>query len=136
MSANKDGVVFTETNGIHIKDASQITLLLALGTSFHGFDKCPDKNGKDEHITTQQCLSKAAKETYQTLLKAHLADHHRFYNRVSLNINDFKNSRPKLPTDERLNYTLKAGTDNGLDVLYFNYGRYLLISSSRTQCTR
>ncbi len=129
---HKGGIVTTDTKGIHVKGASEIVLLFSAATSFNGFDKCPDKYGKDEHLLAEQDLIKAAKKTFQILLNEHLADYHHYYDRVSLNINDNKNGKQYLPTDERLEAYTKSGDDNGMEVLYFNYGRYLLISSSRT----
>jgi alpha-L-fucosidase 2 len=129
---HKGGIVTADTKGIHVKGASEIVLLFSAATSFNGFDKCPDKEGKDEHSLAEQDLTKAAKKTYQVLLNEHLADYHHYYDRVSLNINNNKNNKQYLPTDERLEAYTKSGDDNGMEVLYFNYGRYLLISSSRT----
>ncbi len=129
---NKEGAVTTDTSGLHIKGSTEVLLILSAATSFNGFDKCPDRQGKDEHAIALQHLHAAVKKSYGQLLKDHLADYHQLYNRVSLTLNDFKNSSPQLPTDERLAAYTKQSNDVGLEVLYFNYGRYLLISSSRT----
>ena len=128
----KDGNV-TENGGlIKIQDATEVLLVVSAATSFNGFDKCPDSEGKDEHLLAKTYLEKASKN-YNQLLKEHLDDYHHFFDRVSLNINENKENLSAVPTDERLmNYT--AGKqDNGLEALYFQYGRYLLISSSRTK---
>ncbi len=132
QALHKGGIVSTDTKGLHVKGASEIVLLFSATTSFNGFNKCPDKDGKDEHRLVEQDLIKAAKKTYPVLLNEHLTDYHRYYNRVSLSLNDNKNSKPGLPTDDRLEAYTKSGDDNGMEALYFNYGRYLLISSSRT----
>ena len=129
---HKDGSLTTDTGGIHITNASEVTLLFSAATSFNGYDKCPDKDGKDEDAAAMQYLSKALTKNYRQLLSEHLADYHKFYNRVSLSISD-STTNSSLPTDQRIAaYNTKGNTDNGLEVLYFNYGRYLLISSSRT----
>ena len=130
---NKDGLVKVDTAGLQVKGASEVVLFLSAATSFNGFDKCPDKEGKDEHKLARQYLDNAVKKTYALLLKNHVADYHKFYNRVSLNLVDTtgNNSATSLPSDERLKAYAGGAYDPGLEALYFNYGRYLLISSSR-----
>ena len=130
---HKDGSLTTDTSGIHIQNATEVTLILSAATSFNGYDKCPDKDGKDEHALATNALSKAVAKPYTQLLNEHVADYHHFYNRVSLHINDSTRNSSSAPTDKRIEDYNKTGSkDNGLEVLYFNYGRYLLISSSRT----
>ena len=129
---NKDGKTITDTNGIQIKDASDVILLVSAATSFNGFDKCPDKDGKNENAIAANYLQKASAKSYTTLLNEHLADYHHYFNRVSLSFNNNQSSKANLPTDERLESYTNGGDDDGLESLYFHYGRYLLISSSRT----
>ncbi len=129
---SKEGTVTTDTSGIHIKDATEVLLLLSAATSFNGFDKCPDKDGKDENQLAVNYLSKALNKTYGSLLNDHLADYHTYFNRVSFSLNNNGSSRFELPLDERLEAYTMGGNDDGLESLYFNYGRYLLIASSRT----
>ena len=128
----KDGTITSDTSGLHIQNASEVVLLFSAATSFNGFDKCPDKEGKDEHKIASDYLSKASVKTYPQLLNEHLADYHHFYNRVLLHVNDSTINSSSLPTNKRLMAYTKGNDDNGLEVLYFNYGRYLSISSSRT----
>jgi len=109
-----------------------VILLISSATSFNGFDKCPDKDGKDEHAIAMSYLEKASAKSYSLLLNEHLADYHRYFNRVSLSFNNNQNSKSSLPVDERLEAYTNGGDDDGLEALYFQYGRYLLISSSRT----
>ena len=129
---NKDGKTITDTNGIQIKDASDVILLVSAATSFNGFDKCPDKDGKNENAIAANYLQKASAKSYTTLLNEHLTDYHHYFNRVSLSFNNNQSSKANLPTDERLESYTNGGDDDGLESLYFHYGRYLLISSSRT----
>ncbi len=130
-AVHKDGMIVTDTGGIHVQEASEVILFFSAATSFNGYDKCPDKDGKNEHLLAQQYLDKAVTKTYQQLLNEHLADYHHFYNRVALSINS-SNTNSSLSTDKRLEAYTQGAKDNGLEVLYFNYDRYLLISSSRT----
>lgn len=74
-------------------------------------------------------LNAAANATYETLLTEHISDYQKYYKRVSLKLSD--GSDDALPTDIRLENLRNGVNDNGLFALYFQYGRYLLISSSR-----
>ena len=130
---HKDGSIFSDASGLHIKDASEVTLLVSAATSFNGFDKCPDKDGKDEMALASGDLNKALKQNFETLKAEHLKDYQRFFKRVSLTLNNSNDNRGDKPTDERLEAYTNGATDNALEVLYFQYGRYLLIASSRTR---
>ncbi len=127
---SRDGKIITDTNGIHISNASEIILYVTAATSFNGYDKCPDKEGVDEHRLAKNYLSKALLKKYPLLLQDHLNDFHKYFNRVSLTLNN--ENKTALPTDERLAVYRNGSADAGLEALYFQYGRYLLISSSRT----
>jgi len=131
-AVSKDGTLLTDTSGISINNASEIILYLAAATSFNGYDKCPDKDGKNEYEIAEQYLDKAVAKNYSSILSAHKADHQKYFNRVSLILNKGEESKSGLPTDERLDAYSKGGNDAALESLYFQYGRYLLISSSRT----
>lgn len=128
-----DGTVKASEDGLHIEHASDIVILVSAATSFNGFDKCPDKEGKDEHALAMGYLAKAATKSFQQLNKEHLDDYHHYFNRVSLVLNKNRESHSDTPTDDRLQAYSKGGNDDGLESLYFQYGRYLLIASSRTR---
>jgi alpha-L-fucosidase 2 len=128
----KDGAVSCEGNKIVIKNASEIILFISAATSFNGFDKCPDSQGKDEHAFAENPIKKASVKKYDNLVKEHLQDFQKFSNRVSLQLNEKETNKSDLPTDIRLEKYDKGEKDSGLEALFFQYGRYLLISSSRT----
>lgn len=128
----KDGTVSYEGSKIVIKNASEIVLFISAATSFNGFDKCPDSQGKDEHAFAENPIKKASTKKYDNLVKEHLQDFQKFFNRVSLQLNEKETSKSNLPTDIRLEQYDKGEKDSGLEALFFQYGRYLLISSSRT----
>ncbi|MEP7317283.1 MAG: glycoside hydrolase family 95 protein [Panacibacter sp.] len=129
---SKDGSVRTDTTGIHVSNATEVTVFLSAATSFNGFDKCPDKEGRDEHQLAQQYLKNAAKKSFEILLKNHLADYHQYFDRVSFILNDTAVvSTVSLPSDQRLLAYSNGAYDPGIESLYFDFGRYLLISSSR-----
>lgn len=111
-----------------IADASAFTLVLSAGTGFRGFDRSPDT---PLEIVVGRCrsqLNTATARGFAALRQRHTADHRRLFRRVSLQLP----ADPKavlLPTDRRLaNY--QPG-DAALLALYFAFGRYLLIASSR-----
>ena len=128
----KGGTVRTTDTQIVINNATEVVLLLSATTSFNGFDRCPYSEGKDEHQASLEHLAKASRQTYAQLLEAHLADFHRYFDRVSLSLNPAEQDKSRLATDERLDAYGHGAADSGLEALYFQYGRYLLISSSRT----
>ncbi|MVN23040.1 glycoside hydrolase family 95 protein [Mucilaginibacter arboris] len=133
VKAAGNGTIVSDTSGISVKNASDVTLYLSAATSFNGFDKCPDSDGKDENKLAEQYLNSALKKNLQTLLNDHLNDYHKYFNRVSFHLAaPENNSNATLPTDERLIGYTNGATDPELENLYFNFGRYLLISCSRT----
>ncbi|KRB59950.1 glycoside hydrolase N-terminal domain-containing protein [Flavobacterium sp. Root186] len=131
----KDGELSSDGNKLVIKNASEIVLFVSAATSFNGFDKCPDSQGKDEHKLAESPIKKAVGKKYESLLKEHVADFQHFFNRVSLQLNQKETNKSNLPTDTRLEQYAKGEKDAGLEALFFQYGRYLLISSSRTHNT-
>jgi alpha-L-fucosidase 2 len=125
---NKDGSILPVESGLKISDATEVILYVAAATSFNGFDKCPNSEGRDERKLVEQQLASGIKD-FETLKQQHIADYQKYFNRVTLEINH--NEKSELPTDERLTQYTKGAADSGLEVLYFQFGRYLLISSSR-----
>ena len=129
----KEGTITTDTTGITIKNGTEVLVILAAATSFNGFDKCPDKEGKDEDKIAANYLNEAAKKNWSALLNNHLTDYHHFFNRVSFNLaTPADNKNAVLPTDERLLGYTEGAKDPSFETMYFQYGRYLLISCSRT----
>ncbi len=127
---HNDGKQTTTANGIEISGATNVTLVLSAATSFNGFDKCPVSSGKDEVAAAKGYLAKLGAKSYDVMKSAHVADFSKYFNRLKFNILN-GTSEEKLPTDERLKKYQKNSEDHGLEVLLYQYGRYLLISSSR-----
>lgn len=129
----KEGSISTDTSGITVKNGSDILIFFSAATSFNGFDKCPVSEGKDENKLAEQYINAAVKKNWQSLLTAHLADYHHYFNRVSFKLAPPEiNKNAALPTDERLLGYTEGAKDPSFETLYFQYGRYLLISCSRT----
>jgi alpha-L-fucosidase 2 len=125
------GSVLADTAGLSIKNATEVTLLISTGTSFNGFDKAPGPQGKDPVKEARDYLVAAATKPYDTLLGRHEQDYRHLFDRVSLNLGT--DSSALLPTGKRLKAYTEAGgyRDPQLTTLLFQYGRYLLIASSR-----
>jgi alpha-L-fucosidase 2 len=130
---NKGGSVRTDTAGIHVRNATEVLLLVAATTSFNGYDKCPDQDGKDENKLAEDIIKQASAKDYATLLGRHSADYQGYFNRFSFNLTDTTTANPglALPSDQRLLRYSQGAYDPGVETLYGQYGRYLLISSSR-----
>lgn len=130
---SKDGSVNTQNNHLLISGATEVWLYVAAATSYNGFDKCPDKEGKDENKLVSDLIDKASKKTYLHVFNAHVADFKKYFDRVSFHVRDTLANNPNadLPADERLKRYASGIYDPGLETLYFQYGRYLLMSSSR-----
>ncbi|MGC4102173.1 glycoside hydrolase family 95 protein [Ferruginibacter sp.] len=129
---NTGGTSTADTSGIHIRNANEVIIYVSAATSFNGYDKCPDRDGKNEILLVDNYLKAALAKKYRDTYSEHLRDFHQYFNRVSLLLNNGKGSRTDLPTDERMEEYNKGNEDPGLEALYYQYGRYLLISSSRT----
>lgn len=129
----KDGTTTTDGNRIQVSTASEIVLLLSAATSYAGFDKCPDSDGKDEHALATAPIERAAKRDYASLRNDHIREFRRLFDRMELTLNPEAPDRSMVPTDRRLQEYGAGGSDPGLEALYVQFGRYLLISSSRTK---
>jgi len=125
-----DGSIVKSDSTIGVKNATEAIIYVSIATSFNGFDKDPATQGVDYKKNALVTLKKAFAKSYESLKKAHIQDYQQFFNRVNLNLG--KTNAPDLPTNERLKRYAEGNEDKNLEVLYFNFGRYLLISSSRT----
>ena len=125
-----DGSLVTTDSTIGVKNGTEALILVSIATSFNGFDKDPNTEGANDVALAIAQLTKAQTIGFEGLKTAHLKDYQSFFNRVELKING--NPTSKLPTDERLIAYKDGASDPSLEALYFNFGRYLLISSSRT----
>jgi alpha-L-fucosidase 2 len=118
------GSVATQHKSISVRNANRVLLLLAAATSYRSYK---DTSGDPEKISSQT-LAKARQQSFARLRAAHVKEHQRLFRRVDLNLGTTEAAQ--LPTNLRPAEFLK-GNDPQLAELYFQYGRYLLISSSR-----
>ncbi len=124
----KGGELNPQKGTIGVKNADEVLLLLSAATSFNGFDKSPAFEGKDPAPIASGKLSAASEYNYDALFERHLDDYRELFDRVEL---DLGPQEMDLPTDERLLKVNGGHIDNGFTSLYFQYGRYLMISSAR-----
>ena len=106
-----------------VRDADAATLLIAAATSYRNYEDV----GADPAARVAAALDPASRKSIDALRAAHLRDYQPLFERVSLDLGSSKD----IPTDERVRAFAEGG-DPGLAALYFQYGRYLLIASSRT----
>ena len=108
-------------------------LLVTNATSFNGPFKNPATEGKDYVAEAERVMNRAARKPYAELRKAHVQDYKKFFDRVSLDLGRTDPAIAALPTDVQLKrYTDSLDANPELEALYFQFGRYLLISCSRT----
>lgn len=115
-----NGEVKMEQSGVGIKEADAVTLIV---------DVCTDYKSPDYKTLCADGVKKAAAKSYDELKQAHIKDYNTLYNRVSIHFGQDANRA--LPTDVRWKQVKEGKTDTGLDALFFQYGRYLTIASSR-----
>ncbi|OQB91349.1 MAG: hypothetical protein BWX86_02039 [Verrucomicrobia bacterium ADurb.Bin122] len=118
------GKVSAGADAVTVAGADKVTLLITAATSFKRFD---DVSGDPTRLTTET-LAAALKKPFAELREAQLADHQRLFRRVALDLG--QTEAMKLPTDVRI-ARFHEGNDPQLAALYYQYGRYLLISCSR-----
>jgi alpha-L-fucosidase 2 len=123
-----EGRVHVHEGGLRVERARAVTLLLA-GATDYDRDHPAQPSSVDPARRCEATLSAAASKPWAELLADHQADHRALFRRVSLDLGTSE-ARGR-PTDERLKAVREGAFDPGLTALYFQYGRYLLIGSSR-----
>jgi alpha-L-fucosidase 2 len=125
---NQGGQLSVHGNVLSVSNANEVVLLIAAGTDYQGF---AGRQTKDPVAATLEDLNLAAGKSYKSLRKAHIADYQKYFKRVSLQLEPLDTTAAEKPTPERLPAAENGPGDPSLAALYFNFGRYLLISSSR-----
>jgi alpha-L-fucosidase 2 len=121
---NFKGSVTADTSGVKINGADTAIIYVAMATNFVNYHNI----SADPLSRAEVILNKAAKKTYTTLLRAHSAFYQQYYNRVKLDLGS--SDAASATTDVRIQ-NFANGKDPQLAELYFQFGRYLLISSSQ-----
>jgi alpha-L-fucosidase 2 len=119
LAKAKGGIISGQDGKLQVEKADELLLLVAAATSYRGEDPA------------RLCAAhlREADRPYQALLERHVADHRGFFRRVSLDLGRTDNESK--PTDQRLAAVAQGQADPGLIAMYFQFGRYLLMSCSR-----
>lgn len=128
QSGVQSPIVSDTAAGFKMVGSKNIVLILT-GATDYNLDKLNMDPSINPLNVCQEILSKASSYSATTLKQLHVKDHESFFNRVSFSLKDDNNSQ--YPTDERLVHIREGKNDNGLVALYYQYGRYLLMGSSR-----
>jgi alpha-L-fucosidase 2 len=124
------GEIKKTDSSLSLVGATEATIYISMATSFNGFDKDPATKGLNNVAIAESQLNHAKQIGWGEIKKQHIKDYQSYFKRVELKLAD--KDLVNLPTDERLKRYAKGESDPYLETLYFQYGRYLLISSSRT----
>ncbi len=119
------GSVRSDDGVLKVSDADEVTLQVVGATSYNS---ATDISG-DATARCEQYLQAIGKKSYAEMRAAHVADYQKLFNRVQLDLGT--TDAVNKPTDQRLQEIKKGKHDPQFEVLYFQFGRYLLISSSR-----
>ena len=130
MIADGGTVVASVENGLDVKGANSVLLLLSIRSNFIDYKTMPGSSSVKPNDMTQMDLDAAAAMGYEALMKRHLEDYQPLFERSQLNLPG--NADDALPTIDRLRQCSKTGRlSPALVALLYHFGRYLLISSSR-----
>ena len=131
----KGGKVWTGQGILHVEKATEVTLFVAGATNYPGLNNLSvDKPvfSADPKVTCNNLIHKAVRKPFDRLKNDHIREHQRLFNRVDIHLGEIDPEIAAQPTDKRLLLIKEKGIpDAELVETYFQYGRYLLISSSR-----
>ncbi len=125
IQVTSDGTVTAQGNQLSVSGAKTATIYLTAATNYVSYK---DVSGNPEQKTSQT-LAKIQSKSFDQVCTSHIADYQKLFNRFDVQFTE--NDRVKLPTNERIIAFSKTPDDPQLLALYIQYGRYLLISSSR-----
>jgi alpha-L-fucosidase 2 len=132
LQVTTDGTVHAADSTLTISNAKEATVYLVNETSFNGYDKHPVKEGAPYLEKATDAIWHTRNLSYDEFRRRHIADYQQYYDRVKLllGMSSYDDDKLDIPTDQ----LLREGTNNRyLETLYFQFGRYLLISCSRTK---
>ena len=115
------GTVQHNENSLNIQNADELTIIVDLRTNY--------KNHNYEQLCSSS-IEKAAKKSYEEVKEKHIKDFSHLFGRVTLTLGK-QDAYQELPTDKKWEAAKSGKCDPSLDALFFQYGRYLLISASR-----
>ncbi|WP_162458398.1 glycoside hydrolase family 95 protein [Pseudactinotalea terrae] len=130
-ATGEGGVVRLDGTTVVAEACDSVTLTVVARTSYNGPHTSPSRAGRDETALCREDLSAVVGQSPDALRAAHVADHQELFGRISLDLGHSE-AAEALATDERVRrYVAGSDADPGLAPLYYQFGRYLLIASSR-----
>lgn len=133
LLAECDGRTETDGKSLSLKGVKEAVIRIVNSTSFNGFDHDPVKEGLPYRELADANAVRVCGKNFDEIRKNHVADYKSFFDRLTINLGKTDPGIKALPTDEQLKlYSDENQANPELEALYFQYGRYLLISSSRT----
>ncbi len=133
LSVKTDGEVAASDSSVTITNAKEAILYIVNETSFNGFDKHPVSEGAPYLENAANDIWHTQNLSYDEFYNRHLADYKAIYDRVKIRLSDNTTAFEGNTDAMLLDYTDNGGKSRYLEELFFQFGRYLLISSSRTQ---
>ena len=127
--AETDGEVVANDEGLTLRHATEATVYIVNETSFNGPRRHPVTEGAPYMEQAADDAWHTVNTTYDEVRQRHIQDYQQYYDRVKLCLGRPQNTDIDTPTDS----LLRRGHSSYLETLYFQFGRYLLISSSRTK---
>lgn len=120
---NEGGLVTLTDSTVDVKGANAVTIYISIATNFNNYKDI----SADAHKRALDYLNKASSKSFSTILNAHIPAYQKYFNRVKLDLGPA--AAIELPTDKRL-MNFRKVSDPQFAALYYQFGRYLLISSS------
>ncbi|NMO97223.1 glycoside hydrolase family 95 protein [Paenibacillus lemnae] len=131
LSIERDGGRLDVQDGkLFITGTASVTFHIDAATDYAGYDKMPGSGSELPEAVCARRIKEAQQQGYDNLLRRHLEDHMNMFHRVELKLGSSASS-VDMPTDARLRAYSEGAEDHGLEGLMFQYGRYLLMASSR-----
>lgn len=129
VKVKTDGNLTVSDDRITVSDADTAVIYFSCESSFNGFDKHPNLEGKEYKNACLDALSAVFEKDYENVKAAHISDYKSYYDRVALDLGTA--NKEMIPTDKRLAEFAGKKKDPALYTLLFNFGRYLTIAGSR-----
>lgn len=127
LKIESDGKVTFKNGALTVLDANYLTVYHVAATDYTL--EYPTYKGADFIADNKNSIAKLADKSFETVRDEHRKDYQNLYARVELNLGE--NSRDSVPTNKRLMEYAKGTVDPGLEQIYFQYSRYMMISASR-----
>lgn len=130
LLVNSGGTLSVSGNGIEFKNCDSLKILIDAGTNYV-FDAAKGFLGEDPHARIEKNIDRLSTKPAEAILADHVADYQSLFNRCTLDLGSSTPAQRELSTDKRQAAYLRTA-DPEYEALFFQYGRYLLISSSRS----